>query len=214
MRIPFIAAALGVVTMLTGFAAPEDITPTPDQLAKWKDVSFFTLKTTGLDGKPVDLSAYKGKVVLVVNVASKCGYTPQYTGLEAVWQKYKDKGLVILGFPCNDFGGQEPGSADDIKKFCSTTYQVTFPIMAKVQTKQGGGQDQIYSYLGTRTGKLPGWNFSKYLIGRDGQPVAFYASKVTPEGKELTAAIEAALAAAAPAAPATSAPANSAPATK
>jgi glutathione peroxidase len=148
-----------------------------------------------LDGKPVDLSQFKGKVTLVVNVASRCGYTPQYADLEKLYEAYKDKDVVILGFPCNDFGGQEPGSASDIKEFCTKNYGVTFPMMAKVQTKAGEGQSELYAYLGARTGKLPSWNFGKYLIGRDGMPIAFYGSGVKPMGDELKQAIEKALAA-------------------
>jgi len=166
-------------------------------------------KVKSIDQKPVDLNQYKGEVLLVVNVASKCGYTPQYKGLEELWDKYKDQGLVVMGFPCNDFGAQEPGSPSDIQEFCSRTYGVSFPMMAKVQTKAGDGQSEIYQYLGARTGSLPGWNFGKYLIGRDGQPVAFYASGVKPEGDELRTAIEAELKKTAPAAPA--APAKPAP---
>lgn len=188
--------------MLTGFAGPQAAPKDPAVADKWKSVSFFTLKSTSLDGKPVDLSSYRGKVVLVVNVASKCGYTPQYKGLEELWKTYKDQGLVVIGFPCNDFGSQEPGSAKDIQEFCSVNYGVTFPMMAKVQTKAGAGQSEIYEYLGARTGSLPGWNFGKYLIGRDGQPLAFYASGVKPEGEELRTAIEAELKKPAPAAPA------------
>lgn len=209
MKIPFAAAALGVLSMLTGFAGPQAAPKDPAVADKWKGVSFFTLKTSSLDGKPVDLDSYRGKVVLVVNVASKCGYTPQYKGLEELWDKYKDQGLVVMGFPCNDFGAQEPGSPSDIQEFCSRTYGVSFPMMAKVQTKAGDGQSEIYQYLGARTGSLPGWNFGKYLIGRDGQPVAFYASGVKPEGDELRSAIEAELKKTAPAAPA--APAKPAP---
>lgn len=193
MKIPFAAAAFGAITLLTGFGGPQAAPKDPAIMDKWKDKSFFTLKTTGLDGKPVDLSAYAGKVVMVVNVASKCGYTPQYKGLEEMWKKYKDQGLVIIGFPSNDFGGQEPGTANEIQEFCSANFGVTFPLMAKVQTKAGEGQSEIYEYLGARTGSLPGWNFSKYVIGRDGQPVAFFASAAKPEGPELTEAVEAQL---------------------
>jgi glutathione peroxidase len=202
MRIPFAAAALGVVSMLTGFAGPQAAPKDASTADKWKSTSFFSLKTTGLDGKPVNLSTYAGKVVLVVNVASKCGYTPQYKGLEEIWKKYRDQGLVVIGFPSNDFGGQEPGSAEEIQEFCSRNYGVTFPMMAKVRTKAGEGQAEIYEYLGARTGSLPGWNFGKYLIGRDGAPIAFYASGVKPEGAELAAAIEEALKRPAPSAPA------------
>jgi glutathione peroxidase len=132
---------------------------------------------------------------LVVNVASKCGYTPQYAGLEKLFAELKDKGFVVLGFPCNDFGGQEPGSAEEIQSFCQKNYGVTFPMFAKLQTKAGEGQSELYQYLGARTGSLPSWNFGKYLIGRDGQPIAFYSSKVAPDAKELREAIEKALAA-------------------
>ena len=152
----------------------------------------FTMQT--IDGQPAPLSAYKGKAVLVVNVASKCGYTPQYSDLEKVWKEYKDRGLVVIGFPCNDFGGQEPGSSSEIRDFCTTTYPVTFPMMEKVQVKTGPGQSELFEFLGTRTGKLPGWNFSKYLVGKDGQPIAFYASSVKPGDAALQQAIEQALA--------------------
>jgi glutathione peroxidase len=189
-----LASTLGVVSLLTGFGAGQavgDGKPAADQ----KPASFYAFKATSLDGKPVDLSQFKGKVTLVVNVASRCGYTPQYADLEKLYEAYKDKDVVILGFPCNDFGGQEPGSASDIKEFCTKNYGVTFPMMAKVQTKAGEGQSELYAYLGARTGKLPSWNFGKYLIGRDGMPIAFYGSGVKPMGDELKQAIEKALAA-------------------
>ncbi|NBX24998.1 MAG: glutathione peroxidase [Planctomycetes bacterium] len=147
-----------------------------------------------LDGQPANLADYKGKVVLLVNVASRCGFTPQYADLEALFQKYRERGLVVLGVPCNDFGGQEPGSASEIRDFCSTKYKVTFPMLEKVQVKAGSGQSELYEFLGTRTGKLPGWNFSKYLVGKDGQPVAMYASSVKPGDAALAQAIEQALA--------------------
>lgn len=189
-----------VATATLSLFALGGATPTDDAKAaeKWKGVSFYTLKTKSLDGKDVDLKDYNRKVSLVVNVASKCGLTPQYTGLEKLYGEFKDKGFVILGFPCNDFGNQEPGSAEDIKTFCSTKYNVTFPMFAKVQSKAGEGQSEIYNYLGARTNSLPSWNFGKYLIGRDGQPIAFFESKVKPDDKDLRAAIEKALAAPAP----------------
>jgi len=189
-----LASALGVVSLVTGFGAGQDVrpaAPAPDA----KAVSFYSFKTTTLEGKPADLAAHKGKVTLVVNVASRCGYTPQYKDLQKLWVDYKDKGLVILGFPCNDFGGQEPGTAGEIGEFCTKNYGVTFPMMAKVQTKAGAGQSELYAYLGARTGKLPSWNFGKYLVGRDGMPIAFYGSGVNPSGDELRKAIDAALAA-------------------
>ncbi len=189
-----IAATLGAVAMITGFGAGQAATPDANAEAA-KAKSLYTFQTTGLDGKPVDLSTYKGKVTLVVNVASRCGFTAQYTELEQLSKDYKDKGLVVLGFPCNDFGGQEPGTAEEIRDFCTKNYSVTFPLMAKVQTKEGAGQSPIYAYLSACTKKLPSWNFGKYLIGRDGKPIAFYASAVKPNSEELKKAIDQALAA-------------------
>ena len=189
-----LAAALGTVAMVTGFGAGQAAKPEKDAAAAAKTKSFYSFKTTGLDGKPVDLSQYKGKVTLVVNVASRCGFTPQYGDLEKLSNEFKDKGLVVIGFPCNDFGGQEPGTSDEIKQFCSKEYSVTFPIMQKVQVKAGAGQNEIYAYLAQCTGMLPSWNFGKYLIGRDGKPIAFFASNVKPRGDELKKAIEKALA--------------------
>jgi glutathione peroxidase len=176
--------------MATGFGAGQSV-PTPADAAK--DKTLFVFKTTALDGSAVDLQTYKGKAVLVVNVASKCGYTPQYSDLEKVWKEYKDRGLVVIGFPCNDFGGQEPGSSFEIREFCTKNYGVSFPLMSKVQTKAGAGQSEIYAFLAAATGKLPSWNFGKYLVGRDGKPVAFYGSGVNPTGDELRKAIEQAL---------------------
>jgi len=185
-----IASTLGVVSLLTGFGAGQAVTAPADAA---KDRTLFSFKTTALDGSPVELSSYKGKAVLVVNVASKCGYTPQYEDLEKVWKEFKDRGLVVIGFPCNDFGGQEPGSSSEIREFCTKNYGVTFPLMSKVQTKAGAGQSEIYGFLSAATGKLPSWNFGKYLVGRDGKPIAFYGSGVKPTGDELRSAIEKAL---------------------
>jgi glutathione peroxidase len=155
--------------------------------------SFYSLKTSTLEGKPADLAQYAGKVTLVVNVASKCGFTPQYKGLEALYKDYSDKGFFVLGFPSNDFGGQEPGNPQEIRTFCERNYGVTFPMFAKLVTKAGPDQSPIYQFLG-KSGQLPSWNFCKYLIGKDGKIIAFFPSKVTPEDKELRAAIDAALA--------------------
>jgi glutathione peroxidase len=155
--------------------------------------SFYDLKTKTLDGKPADLGMYRGKVSLVVNVASKCGFTPQYTGLEKLHRDLKDKGFNVLGFPSNDFGGQEPGTAQEIAQFCKLTYDVTFPMFEKVVTKKGTDQSPIYSFLGN-SGNLPAWNFSKYVVDKNGKIVAFFPSKVTPEDPQLQAAINAALA--------------------
>ena len=155
--------------------------------------SFYDLKTMTLDGKPADLAQYKGKVSLVVNVASKCGYTPQYEGLEKLQRDMKDKGFNVLGFPSNDFGGQEPGTAQEIATFCKLTYGVTFPMFEKVVTKKGPDQSPVYSFLGS-SGNLPAWNFSKYVVDKQGAIVAFFESKVTPEDPALRAAIAKALA--------------------
>jgi glutathione peroxidase len=153
--------------------------------------SLYDLKVNSLDGKPVDLAQYKGHVVLVVNTASHCGFTPQYAGLEKLYTDYKDKGFFILGFPSNDFGGQEPGTPQEIATFCSTKYNVTFPMFEKVVTK-GDGQSPVYQFLTTGF-PPPTWNFCKYLIGTDGKVLKFFPSKVKPDDKELTDAIDAAL---------------------
>ena len=155
--------------------------------------SFYDLKTMALDGKPGNLAQYKGKVSLVVNVASKCGFTPQYEGLEKLQREMKGKGFNVLGFPSNDFGGQEPGTAQEIATFCKLTYDVTFPMFEKVVTKKGADQSAIYAFLGS-SGNLPAWNFSKYVIDKQGKIVAFFKSEVTPEDPALRAAIARALA--------------------
>lgn len=150
-----------------------------------------------IDGKDTSLKAYAGKVLLVVNVASKCGNTPQYEGLEALYQKYKSQGLVVLGFPCNDFGSQEPGTAEQIKAFCSSTYNVTFPMFDKLHVK-GTGQHPLYAALTGKDGAFPGdvqWNFGKFLVGRDGKPLSRFEPKLKPDAPELVKAVEAALAA-------------------
>jgi glutathione peroxidase len=157
--------------------------------------TFHSLQVKTLEGTPVSLAQYQGKVLLVVNTASECGYTPQYTGLQKLHEDYAAKGLVVLGFPSNDFGGQEPGSADEIRSFCTAKYAVTFPLFEKVVTKAEPDQSPVYAYLGGATGKLPSWNFCKYLVGQDGVPIAFYSSKTKPDDAELAAAIEKALAA-------------------
>ena len=155
--------------------------------------SFYDLNTRSLDGKPGNLAQYKGKVSLVVNVASKCGYTPQYEGLEKLQREMKGKGFNVLGFPSNDFGGQEPGTAEEIATFCRLTYDVTFPMFEKVVTKKGSGQSPVYTFLGS-SGNLPAWNFSKYIVDKQGKVVAFFPSQVTPEDPALRSAIQKALA--------------------
>ena len=151
----------------------------------------FTLNS--IDGKPAPLADYKGKVVLMVNVASQCGYTPQYTALEAIYEKYKDQGFVILGFPANNFGAQEPGTNEEIKTFCTRKYSVTFPMYAKISVK-GADQAPLYAYLTKETGAgMTGdikWNFTKFLVDRNGNVVQRFESAVTPDSKEVTSAIE------------------------
>jgi glutathione peroxidase len=154
----------------------------------------FTLPS--IDGQPMPLADFKGKVILVVNVASRCGFTPQYTGLEALYKKYKDQGFVILGFPANNFGGQEPGTNQEIKTFCSTKYSVTFPIYSKVSVK-GDDQTPLYQYLTkeadpTHSGDIK-WNFTKFLVDRNGHVVQRFESAVTPESQDVTSAVEKAL---------------------
>lgn len=155
--------------------------------------NFFELNAPGIDGKPEPLSKYKGKTLLVVNTASECGFTPQYKGLQAIYDKYKAKGFVVLGFPSNDFGAQEPGSNADIKKFCELKYKTTFPLYSKDKVK-GDGKQAVYKFL-TEDGdaKFHGevsWNFEKFLIDKSGKVVGRYKSNVEPESKELTASIE------------------------
>ena len=150
-----------------------------------------------IDGKATSLKAYDGKVVLLVNVASRCGYTPQYKGLEALYQKYKDKGFTVVGVPCNDFGAQEPGTNEQIKEFCSSKYNVTFPMLDKVHVK-GPDQHPLYAKLTGKGAAFPGdieWNFGKFLIGRDGKVVQRFPPGTEPESEEITKAIEAQLAA-------------------
>ncbi|HVN03263.1 MAG TPA: glutathione peroxidase [Bryobacteraceae bacterium] len=151
----------------------------------------FTLNS--IDGAPAPLAAYKGKVLLLVNVASKCGFTPQYTELEAVYEKYKDQGLVIAGFPANNFGAQEPGTNAEIKTFCTRKYSVSFPMYAKISVK-GTDIAPLYEYLTRSTGGDIKWNFTKFLIGKDGGILARFESPVKPDDPKVIAAIEKALA--------------------
>ena len=150
-----------------------------------------------IEGKATSLKAYQGKVLLIVNVASKCGLTPQYKALEAIHEKYKDKGFTVLGFPCNQFAGQEPGTNEEIKQFCSTTYNVTFPLLDKVHVN-GAKRHPLYVALAGESSPYPGdikWNFGKFLIGKDGKIIKRFEPKTVPDAPEVTAAIEAALAA-------------------
>jgi glutathione peroxidase len=161
-----------------------------------KNVFEYTLNT--IEGQPAPLSAYKGKMVMLVNVASRCGFTPQYTALESIYEKYRDRGFVIIGVPANNFGEQEPGTNQEIKTFCQSKYNVTFPMMSKVSVK-GEDKAPLYQYLtdkaaNPKTGGDIQWNFTKFLVGPDGQVIARFEPKVTPDSPEVTGAIEQALA--------------------
>ena len=160
------------------------------------DASLYDIPLKDIDGKDTSLKTYAGKPILIVNVASKCGFTRQYTGLEELWRKYKDKGLIVVGFPSNDFGGQEPGTNEEIKKFCSSKFDVTFPLFDKLHTK-GAEQHPLYAALTGPTSPVPGpvkWNFNKFLVGKDGKIIARYDSKIEPNDATLAQAIDAALA--------------------
>jgi glutathione peroxidase len=163
-------------------------------MAETMSRSIYELELPRLNGKPESLSAYDGKVVLAVNVASKCGFTPQYAGLQALQDRYADRGLVVLGFPCNQFFSQEPGSAEQIQEFCSINYGVTFPLFAKLDVK-GPAQHPLYAILSEvaddsgKAGNVK-WNFEKFLIGRDGRVLRRFRSKVVPEDPSLVGAIE------------------------
>jgi len=167
------------------------------QIIATRAESIYDLKLKDIDGKDTTLGDYKGKVLLIVNVASKCGYTPQYKSLEATYQKYKDKGFTVLGFPCNQFGRQEPGSNEEIKQFCSSKYNVTFPLFDKIEVN-GDKRHPLYVALAGKNSPFPGdikWNFNKFLIGKDGKILKRFGSSATPDSPEVIEAIEAALAA-------------------
>jgi glutathione peroxidase len=166
----------------------------------WQAVSaqaanLHDIKVKDIDGKESKLGDYQGKVVLIVNVASKCGLTPQYESLEAVYQKYKDKGLVVLGFPCNQFGGQEPGTNQEIKEFCSSKFNVTFPLFDKVDVN-GPRRHPLFAALTGPDSPFPGdikWNFNKFLVSKDGKILKRFEPRIAPDAPEVTAAIESAL---------------------
>lgn len=185
---PSLLSALGLLALL---AAPAVAGGKPPA-----SVLDFTMKD--IDGVDVPLSRYQGKVLLIVNTASQCGLTPQYEGLEALYEKYKDQGLEVLAFPANEFGAQEPGTNEQIKEFCTTRYSVTFPVFSKIVVK-GEGIDPLYDFL-TSESTNPGhageikWNFAKFLVDRDGKVVARFDPKTTPESEEVVNAVEQALA--------------------
>jgi glutathione peroxidase len=150
----------------------------------------FTMRD--IDGKPLELKRFQGKIVLFVNVASRCGYTPQYAGLESLYRKYKERGLVVVGVPANNFGAQEPGTEQEIKNFCTRTYNVTFPMTSKVSVK-GADIDPLYAWLTSAKGGEVRWNFTKFLVGKDGAVIGRFEPSTAPESPELIAAIEKAL---------------------
>jgi len=167
-------------TSLPSFAAEASCTPTLNH------------KAFNLMDEPVSLCQFQGKVVLIVNTASECGYTPQYDGLEKIYRRYRDRGFVVLSFPANDFGGQEPGSNREIAQFCQVNYNISFPVFAK-SSVVGAKASPFFRELAAKTGKAPQWNFYKYLLDRKGQPVASFESGVEPEDKRITSEIEKAL---------------------
>jgi glutathione peroxidase len=165
--------------------------------AQTNSPSLYDIPLKDIDGHDTSLKAYQGKVILIVNVASKCGFTPQYEGLEALQKKYESQGFTVLGFPCNDFLSQEPGTATEIKQFCSSKYDVTFPLFEKLHVK-GKEQHPLYAALTGPTSPYPGkitWNFNKFVIGREGKIFKRFGSTDKPESKPVTTAIEAAIAA-------------------
>lgn len=199
MRIPMTSRAIAIAFLLAACGAPSAETtpaanpPAPASSPTTMPNDIHALRVNALDGKPVDLSSYRGKVTLIVNVASECGYTPQYSGLQQLHAELAPRGFAVLGFPSNEFGAQEPGSPEQIRTFCTTKYAVAFPLFAKMETKAGPQQSPVYQALGAATGKLPNWNFCKYLVGKDGAVLGFYPSKVAPDAPELRTAIDRAL---------------------
>jgi glutathione peroxidase len=184
-RPTILLSLLSILTFSSILSAQQKETTSVDK----RGVYSFTMKT--IDGKDKPLAEYAGKVLIIVNVASFCGYTPQYKDLEEVYQKYKDKGLVILGFPANNFGQQEPGTDEEIKTFCDTKYNVTFDLFSKISVK-GNDQHPLYRYI-TKDSPFPGevkWNFQKYLIDKKGNIVAMYPSKVKPTDKDFIQQVE------------------------
>ena len=185
-----------LITMIVGAAAIAALVATvgwtENAAAGGKSVLDFKMRD--IDGKDVKLTKFKGNVLLVVNTASKCGYTPQYEGLESIYTKYKEKGFYVLGFPANNFGAQEPGTEAEIKEFCTSKYHVTFPMFAKISVK-GEDQDPLYKFLTSKetdpdfAGDIT-WNFNKFLVDRKGNVVARFSSKDTPESPAVTQAVE------------------------
>lgn len=189
-------AVLGLSVSLThGQFTKQKSLNKPREIARKIPGEMLNFRMKDIDGKDVDLKQYIGKVVLIVNVASKCGHTPQYEALEAIYQKYKDQGFVVLGFPCNDFNDQEPGTEEEIKKFCTEKYKVTFPIFSKVKCKDPNEACDLYKMLtDKKKNNLYGgpiqWNFTKFLLDRKGDVRARFSPEVKPDSKRVTAKIE------------------------
>lgn len=193
IHVSALVCALGVSTMLAAVPARAQAPAAPAAAAPASCPALLNQTFKRLqDDAPQNLCQYQGKVVLVVNTASYCGFTSQYEGLEKLYAKYGGKGLVVLGFPSNDFGKQEPGNAKEIADFCYNTYGVKFPMFAK-SAVSGSSANPLHSQLARITGKEPKWNFTKYLIGRNGKVIEHFPSKVTPEDKQLVGKIEQAL---------------------
>jgi glutathione peroxidase len=181
-----LAVTVAALALLTG--------PMPTVAAESPCPAIIDHKFSNLMDEPVSLCQFSRKVLLIVNTASECGYTPQYEGLERLYRRYRDKGFVVLGFPSNDFGGQEPGSNQEIAQFCQVNYGITFPVFAKTAVL-GKNANPLFRELAAKTGQPPRWNFHKYLLDRTGQPVAAFESAVEPEDRRITSQIEKLLAA-------------------
>ena len=192
----FLIAGVAAAAAVAAYSMGMIFNPSPAEPPKEKHMYEFTMKD--IDGNDVKLDAYRGKVALIVNTASKCGLTPQYEGLQKIYDKYRDQGFVVLGFPANNFMGQEPGTEQEIKEFCDLNYKVTFPMFSKISVK-GDDQHPLYTYL-TNEKTNPGmdgditWNFEKFLADREGNIIARFSPKVTPEDPVVVSAIERALA--------------------
>lgn len=195
MKSLLIATMALELTISTAFAGPGETGAATDNSSKKEStmqaIDYKTMEFNTITGEPTELDQFKGKVVLIVNTASKCGFTPQYAGLEKLYEAKKDEGFVVIGFPANNFKQQEPGTNEEIQKFCQTTYNVTFPMMAKISVK-GDDIHPLYRYL-TEDSPFPGeitWNFNKFLLDRNGKVAARYDSKITPEDPKLIAKID------------------------
>jgi glutathione peroxidase len=191
-KLSILSVALFIGGLITAYGFGFVSASTPNDAPKAKSVLDFMMKD--IDGKDVKLKKYKGDVLLIVNTASKCGYTPQYEGLQAIYEKYQAQGFYVLGFPANNFGGQEPGKESEIKEFCESKYKVKFPMFAKISVK-GEDQDSLYKFLTSKetNPKYAGditWNFNKFLVNRKGEIVARFSSKDKPESEAVTQAIE------------------------